>query len=113
MDDLCVLRSLSHDSPIHAPAEFLATTGSLTGTRPSLGAWLYYGLGSTNRDLPGYVVILAGENYGGPSCWSSGFLPAKYQGTVVDAAGRYPLRRHAGTSTPSPRGAGSSTRSSN
>jgi hypothetical protein len=86
VDELCVIRSMRHDSPIHTPAEYLATTGSVAGTRPSLGAWLTYGIGSENRDLPGFIVMLAGENYGGPACWSSGFLPAKYQGTIVDAA---------------------------
>ena len=86
IDDLCILRGMRHDSPIHTPAEFLATTGSLTGTRPSLGSWLTYGLGSENRDLPGFLVMLEGENYAGPACWSAGFLPARYQGTVVNAS---------------------------
>jgi hypothetical protein len=86
-DDLCVIRSLSHLTPVHAPAEYLATTGSLAGTRPSLGSWLYYGLGSENRDLPGFVVLLAGENFGGSACWSQGFLPARFQGTVVKSKG--------------------------
>ncbi len=90
VDDICVLRGLRHDSPIHTPAEFLATTGSFTGTRPSLGAWLYYGMGSENRSLPGFVVLLAGENFGGPACWGAGFLPARYQGTVVKAKGGVP-----------------------
>jgi hypothetical protein len=90
IDDICVLRSLTHTSPIHAPAEFLATTGSLTGTRPSLGAWLYYGLGTESKDLPGFMVFLEGENFAGPACWASGFLPAKYQGTVVKAASGIP-----------------------
>ncbi len=90
VDDICVVRSMRHDSPIHAPAEFLATTGSLTGTRPSLGSWLYYGMGTVNRDLPGFVVLLAGDNYAGPACWGAGFLPARYQGTVVNAEGGIP-----------------------
>ena len=75
---------------MHAPAEYLATTGSLTGTRPSLGSWLYYGLGSENKSLPGFVVLLAGDNYGGPACWSAGFLPARYQGTVVSSKAGIP-----------------------
>jgi hypothetical protein len=85
VDDLCVIRSMWHTSPVHTPAEYLMTTGSLTGTRPSLGAWLYYGMGSVNRDLPGFVVMLAGGNIAGPAAWSAGFLPARYQGTVVKA----------------------------
>jgi hypothetical protein len=86
VDEICVLRSVRHDSPVHTPAEFLLTTGSLTGTRPSLGSWLYYGMGTENRDLPGFIVMLEGENFAGPACWSSGFLPARYQGTVVKAS---------------------------
>ena len=55
-DDICVIRSMRHDNPIHAPAEYLILTGSVIGTRPSLGSWLYYGLGSENRDLPGFKI---------------------------------------------------------
>jgi hypothetical protein len=84
IDELCVLRGCQHDSPIHAPAEYLATTGSQVGDRPSLGAWLAYGLGSASRDLPAFVVLIAGET-GRPAAWSSGFLPARYQGTVATA----------------------------
>src|SRR5205807_1828145 len=85
-DDLCILRSCRHDSPIHAPAEYLATTGTQIGNRPSLGAWIYYGLGSENENLPGFIVMKAGET-GRPTAWSSGFLPARFQATVVEAAG--------------------------
>ena len=85
-DDICVIRSMRHDSPIHAPAEYLILTGSVIGTRPSLGSWLYYGLGSENRDLPGFIVMIAGDNFGGPAGYGPGFLPARYQGTVVNAA---------------------------
>src|SRR5262249_22820280 len=56
------------------------------GDRPSLGAWLTYGLGSASRDLPGFVVLLHGET-GRQAAWSSGFLPARYQGTLTSAAG--------------------------
>jgi hypothetical protein len=86
VDDICVLRGCRHNSPIHAPAEYLSTTGTLIGERPSLGSWLVYGLGSENRNLPGFVVFLAGET-GRPPAWSSGFLPARHQGTVVKADG--------------------------
>lgn len=84
-DDLCVLRSCRHDSPIHAPAEFLTLTGSLLGDRPSLGAWLTYGLGSENRNLPGFVVFKTGETLRPPG-YAAGFLPARYQGVIVDVA---------------------------
>jgi hypothetical protein len=97
IDDICVLRSCRHNSPIHAPAEYLATTGSQVGDRPSLGAWLYYGLGSENRNLPGFVVMLSGENFGSQPAWSAGFLPARYQGTVVRPTGIPNLALPAGT----------------
>jgi Protein of unknown function (DUF1501) len=85
-DDLCVLRSCRHDSPIHAPAEYLATTGTQIGDRPSIGAWVHYGLGSENQNLPGFIVMKAGET-GRPVAWSSGFLPARHQGTLVESTG--------------------------
>ncbi len=85
VDDICVLRSCRHGSPIHAPAEYLSMTGSQIGDRPSLGSWLYYGLGSENKDLPGFIVFLTGENFGSAPAWSAGFLPARYQGTIVNA----------------------------
>ena len=58
--------------------------------RPSVGSWLTYGLGSENRDLPGFVVLLSGENApdGGKSCWGSGFLPSVYQGVRIPLDGR-------------------------
>jgi hypothetical protein len=86
VDDVCVIRSCKHDSPIHAPAEYVATTGTQIGDRPALGAWLHYGLGSETRDLPGYVVMIAGET-GRQAAWSNGFLPARHQGTVCGPNG--------------------------
>ncbi len=86
VDEMCVLRSCRHDSPIHAPAEYLATTGTQIGDRPSLGSWIHYGLGSENENLPGFIVMKAGET-GRPPAWSAGFLPARFQATVVEPAG--------------------------
>ncbi|MCI0537059.1 MAG: DUF1501 domain-containing protein [Verrucomicrobiales bacterium] len=86
VDDLCLIRSMQHTSVVHTPADYLTLTGSLLGTRPSLGAWLYYGLGSENRDLPGFVNMIHGEHFSGPAVWSAGFLPAKYQGVTVNAS---------------------------
>jgi hypothetical protein len=83
VDEICVLRSCRHSSPIHAPAEYMAMTGTQIGDRPSLGSWLCYGLGSENRNLPGFVVLMTGENFGSKPAWSAGFLPAKHQGVVV------------------------------
>ncbi len=86
VDHICVLRSCRHDSPIHAPAEYISTTGTQVGDRPSLGAWLNYGLGSPNRNLPGFVVLIVGET-GRPTAWQPGFLPSRYQGVVVRKEG--------------------------
>jgi hypothetical protein len=98
VDDLCILRSCRHGSPIHAPAEYLATTGTQVGDRPSLGAWINYGLGSVNKNLPGFVVLVTGDNFGGSVAWSAGFLPARYQGTVVKKDGIPNLAMPAATS---------------
>ena len=84
VDDLCIIRSCRHDSPIHAPAEFIATTGTQVGDRPSLGAWLTYGLGSENSDLPGFVVFKTGETVRPPAI-GTGFLPARFQGVLIDS----------------------------
>jgi len=86
VDDLCILRSCRHDSPIHAPAEYIATTGTQVGDRPSLGAWVTYGLGSENQNLPSFIVLKAGET-GRAVAWSSGFLPARHQAAVVEPTG--------------------------
>src|SRR5262249_52820346 len=86
IDDVCVLRSCRHDSPIHAPAEYIATTGTQIGDRPSLGAWLHYGLGSENKSLPGFIVLLVAET-GRPTAWQHGFLPSRHQGVLVKKEG--------------------------
>src|SRR5262245_29644917 len=89
VDDLCVIRSLYGDSNNHAPATYQMNTGGILPGRPSLGAWLAYGLGSENRNLPGFVVMVdpVGAPIGGAPNWSSGFMPAAYQGTVLRANG--------------------------
>lgn len=83
IDDLCVIRSMRHDSPIHAPAEFMTMTGTQVGDRPSLGSWVTYGLGSDNDNLPSFVLFKTGTTLR-PPAFSAGFLPARYQGVVVD-----------------------------
>jgi hypothetical protein len=83
IDDLCIIRSMRHESPIHAPAEYLTLTGTLVGDRPSLGAWLTYGLGSETQNLPGFVLFKTGSTLRPPG-FGSGFLPARYQGILVD-----------------------------
>jgi len=85
VDELCILRGMRHNSPIHAPAEFIATTGTQVGDRPSLGAWITYGLGSENRDLPGFLIFTAHSKTLRPPTIGAGFLPARFQGVHVDA----------------------------
>jgi hypothetical protein len=84
IDDVCVIRSTHTDNPNHGPALFLMNNGSITPTRPSLGAWLSYGLGTENENLPGFVVLCPGKPVRGAELWSSGFLPGEHQGTYVN-----------------------------
>jgi len=73
----------------HAPAQIFMNTGHQIIGRPSLGAWLSYGLGSDNKDLPAFVVLISGQNNpdGGKSCWGSGFLPTLHQGVEFRSKG--------------------------
>ncbi|HZT41532.1 MAG TPA: DUF1501 domain-containing protein [Chthonomonadaceae bacterium] len=89
IDDVALVRSLHTDQFNHAPAQIYMNTGTQLIGRPSMGSWLTYGLGSVNRDLPGFVVLLSGQNNpdGGKSCWSSGFLPTIYQGVEFRSQG--------------------------
>lgn len=88
-DDLCVIRSLHCESNNHAPALFHMNTGFLLPGRPSMGAWVTYGLGSENHSLPGFVVMWdhRGGPIGGAQNWTSGFIPAAYQGTPFRSQG--------------------------
>lgn len=84
VDDLCFIRSMHHLIPIHAPGSFYMLTGSPQGTRPSIGSWLTYGLGSENENMPAFIVLSNGDfGMGGPLSFSAGFLPTQYQGVVV------------------------------
>jgi hypothetical protein len=86
VDDLCIMRSCWADGLNHVGSVCQMNTGSILAGRPSLGAWVSYGLGSENENLPAYVVLLdAGEPPGGPRQWGTGFLPATYQGTQFRA----------------------------
>lgn len=84
VDDICVLRSLHTDNPNHGPALFLMNNGSIIPTRPSLGAWLSYGLGTENANLPAFVVLCPGRPVRFAELWSSGFLPGEHQGTYIN-----------------------------
>jgi len=82
-DDLCVIRSMVADNINHNGACLQMNTGEQAFSRPSLGSWLVYGLGSENQNLPGFVVISPAQPAQGAPLWSSSFLPAAYQGTLV------------------------------
>ena len=81
-DDLCIVRSMYTFNPTHTPARSLFHSGNIAATRPSMGAWISYGLGSENQNLPGFVVLGPGGG-GGPGA-RSGFLPALHQGVSID-----------------------------
>jgi hypothetical protein len=83
VDDMCVIRSMVADNINHNGACLQMNTGEQAFSRPSLGSWLLYGLGSENQDLPGFVVISPSQPAQGAPLWSSSFLPASYQGTLV------------------------------
>ncbi len=86
-DDLCILRSMVGDSVAHGGAILQLHTGSNTFTRPSMGSWVVYGLGTENQNLPAFLTLKPGLSHGGAKNWSSGFLPAAYQGTAVGHGG--------------------------
>ena len=92
-DDLCVIKSMHTEAINHDPAMTFFQTGAQLAGRPSMGAWISYGLGSANRDLPAFVA-LSSRGTGRPSCqplydrlWGSGFLPSVYQGVKFRGAG--------------------------
>lgn len=82
-DDLCVIRSMHTNNPVHESSNWMMFTGSVQPVRPSYGSWLLYGLGTENENLPGFVVLGEGQPVNGPSNWSSRFLPGIYQGSQV------------------------------
>ncbi len=87
-DDLAVIRSMKTERPSHASAVLFLHTGFNDAGRPSLGSWVNYGLGSVNRNLPGYVVLSFGATpSGGMENFGSGFLPASHQATHLRAEG--------------------------
>lgn len=89
VDDIAIVRSMVTDAFNHAPGQVLMNTGSQQFGRPSMGAWVLYGLGSESQNLPGFVVFSSGAKgpSGGNSCWGSGFLPTVYQGVTFRSSG--------------------------
>ena len=112
-DELCIVRSMYTEQFNHAPAQLFVHTGSPRLGRPGMGCWLSYGLGTENRNLPSFCVLVSGTAApdGGASLWGSGFLPTIHQGVQLrsqgdpvlflsnpdgmDAAGRRQVARHA------------------
>src|SRR5712691_10577210 len=89
VDDIAIVKSMVTDAFNHAPGQLLMNTGTQQFGRPSMGAWVLYGLGSESRDLPAFVVFSSGAKgpSGGDSCWGSGFLPTVYQGVQFRSTG--------------------------
>jgi hypothetical protein len=92
VDKLCFIRGLHTDTPAHPQAVIQLHTGAAIASlaRPSMGAWLLYGLGTENQDLPGYVTVNPSPNFGGAINYGSAFLPAHYQGTRISDQGYLP-----------------------
>ena len=89
VDDIAFLHSMTADSPIHGSAMLQMNSGKIQSGSPCLGSWVNYGLGSVNENLPGFVVMLdpTGGPISGAKNWSSGYMPATYQGTLLRSKG--------------------------
>jgi hypothetical protein len=100
VDDIAFLHSMTADSPIHGSAMLQMNTGRILSGSPCLGSWLNYGLGSENQNLPGFCVMLdpTGGPISGAKNWSSGYMPASYQGVILRSTGEpiLDLQRPAG-----------------
>ncbi len=88
-DELCVIKSMWTEQFNHAPAQLMLQTGHQIKGRPCMGSWAYYGLGTENQDLPGFIVLTSGGKNpdAGKSVWGSGFLPGIYQGVQCQGHG--------------------------
>jgi hypothetical protein len=93
VDDIAFLPAMVSKSNVHGPATFMQATGFVLPGFPSMGAWVSYGLGSLNANLPAFVVLPDARGYApnGPANWGAGFLPAAYQGTMVRAGSKNPI----------------------
>jgi len=85
-DDLCVIRSMHTDTPNHEPGLLLMHSGSQQPTRPCLGSWASYGLGTENENLPAFVALCPGMPVVGPQLWSAAFLPGNHQAMSVNTS---------------------------
>jgi hypothetical protein len=86
-DNLCVIKSMHTEGVAHGPATLFLHTGTTSFVRPSMGAWVSYGLGTENNNLPDFVTISPSLGNGGPRNYGSGFLPAVHQGTPIGRSG--------------------------
>ena len=89
VDDMAFIHSMTADSPIHGSAMLMMNSGKVTSGSPCMGSWVNYGLGTDNQNLPGFVVMLdpTGGPISGAKNWSSGYMPATYQGSVFRVEG--------------------------
>lgn len=84
IDEICVLKSMHTDIPNHEPGLLIMNSGHSQPTRPSMGSWLTYGLGTENQNLPGFVVLCPGKPVVGPQLWGNSFLPGIFQGCHIN-----------------------------
>lgn len=92
IDDICVIRSMHTNIPNHEPSLLMMNSGETQPTRPAMGSWLLYGLGTENQNLPGFVVLCPGKPVVGPQLWSNSFLPGIYQGTHINNSNMDPKK---------------------
>jgi hypothetical protein len=93
VDDMAFIYSMTSKSNVHGPATFMQSTGFVLPGFPAMGAWISYGLGSLTDNLPAFVVLPDSRGFApnGPANWSSGFLPATYQGTMIRPGSKNPI----------------------
>jgi Protein of unknown function (DUF1501) len=93
VDDMAFVHSMVSKSNVHGPATFMQNTGFVLPGFPAMGAWVSYGLGSMNQDLPTFVVLPDSRGFApnGPGNWTAGFLPAAHQGTLIRASSPNPI----------------------
>jgi hypothetical protein len=93
-DDMCFIHSMVAKSNVHGPATFMQNTGFVLPGFPSMGAWVRYGLGSLNDNLPAFVVLPDARGFppNGPANWSAGFLPAEHQGVMIRPSAANPIQ---------------------
>jgi hypothetical protein len=84
IDEICVIRSMHTEIPNHEPGLLMMNSGHTQPTRPCLGSWLTYGLGTENQNLPGFVVLCPGKPVVGPQLWGNSFLPGVFQGCHIN-----------------------------